>query len=422
MRSRGALMGKELGTGATVPSWEGGRRPHLCWREGWAHQQGGCPGWPIAAARRSASPGEPFPGQLRRGENWGGSLWAPFPPVLSCLAPPPPQPLSSLLPLAGPAAWCDPCWGLSPSRPSCSRDEITPTRPALPALLSCSFPALLAPGACSSPTCRPPAQPLPSRRGVPRDAWGCPSSSVPRWDSLMRCQGAGQSPLRTPSRGRGGDARLGQGTPPRGRAGGQVTGGGHREAGPCRARRWERASRGHRPVPGGRPEPCPCPRRARGCAQGAALGIPESPPPGPPCPSPRAPVSLSEADAFAALSLLLLLRSSLRAALQPPGGACPAQPGPARHGPAPPAPGWRREAAGTQPRGPGQPRRPPRGGSEGARLSQLPPSPWQDVAPLPDPAGALLHPPLPRQHHRALVVSKGIPGAGATRAPGSRAL
>lgn len=49
---------------------------------------------------------------------------------------------------------------------------------------SVSFPALLAP---HPPACE-------EGGGVPRDAWGCPFCSVPRWDSLVRCRGAGQSP------------------------------------------------------------------------------------------------------------------------------------------------------------------------------------------------------------------------------------
>lgn len=86
-----------------------------------------------------------------------------------------------------------------------------------------------------------------------------------------------------------------------------------------------------RRVPVAVPVPTPWPW----LRSGSRAWHPGVPPPGPPCPSPRAPVSLSEADAFAAPSLLLLLlRSSLRAALQTPGGACPAQPQPS---PAPPA-------------------------------------------------------------------------------------
>nr|XP_027317746.1 protein Wnt-6 isoform X2 [Anas platyrhynchos] len=145
---------------------------------------------------------------------------------------------------------------------------------------------------------------------------------------------------------------------------------------------------GGRGMPGAVPGAVPVAVAAR---SGRSAWHPGVPPPGPPCPSPRAPVSLSEADAFAALSLLLLLRSSLRAALQPPGGACPAQPsparpGPARHGPAPPAPGWRREAAGTQPRGPGQPLRPPRGGSEGGSALLAAPQPLAGCCPPPGPS------------------------------------
>lgn len=88
----------------------------------------------------------------------------------------------------------------------------------------------------------------------------------------------------------------------------------------------------------------------------------------------------------------------------------PAQPSPAGRGARPPRPGGGRQRAPTR-RGPGRTlgaaaspaARVPTGGAEGARRS---PQPWQDAAFLPDPAGALLHPPLPRQHHRALVVSR----------------
>lgn len=88
----------------------------------------------------------------------------------------------------------------------------------------------------------------------------------------------------------------------------------------------------------------------------------------------------------------------------------PAQPSPAGRGARQPRPGGGRQRAPTR-RGPGRTlgaaaspaARVPAGGAEGARRS---PQPWQDAAFLADPAGALLHPPLPRQHHRALVVSR----------------
>ncbi|XP_068877012.1 protein Wnt-6 isoform X1 [Aphelocoma coerulescens] len=94
---------------------------------------------------------------------------------------------------------------------------------------------------------------------------------------------------------------------------------------------------GHRPLPEG--------ARGRGRAHIVAVAVrrgrslaPGSPPARPALSVPPGSGFPVGADAFAAPSLLLLLlRSSLRAALQPSGGACPAQPNPARPGPAPPA-------------------------------------------------------------------------------------
>ncbi|XP_068543330.1 protein Wnt-6 isoform X2 [Anas acuta] len=186
-------------------------------------------------------------------------------------------------------------------------------------------------------------------------------------------------------------------------------GGGHGEAGPCQARRRGWASSGRCPVAGGCPEPCPEP-----CpwpwlrAQGAALGIPESPRPARPVRPPglRFPCRRQMLSQPCPSSSFCGAASAPRSSRpEVPARPSPAQPGPARPGTARPL---RPRAGGGRQRAPsrGAPASPSAllgGARRGARLSSLPPSPWQDVAPLPDPAGALLHPPLPRQHHRALV-------------------
>lgn len=133
------------------------------------------------------------------------------------------------------------------------------------------------------------------------------------------------------------------------------------------------------------------------CVHGSAFGIPESPRPA----RPVRPPGLRFPCRRQMLSQPCPSSSSFCGAASSPRSSrpeVPAQPGPP---PGPAAPGWRREAAGS----PAALR-----GLGGGSALPTGPQPWQNVAPLSDPAGALLHPPLPRQYHRALVVSIGHPG------------
>lgn len=135
------------------------------------------------------------------------------------------------------------------------------------------------------------------------------------------------------------------------------------------------------------------------CVHGSALGIPESPRPA----RPVRPPGLRFPCRRQMLSQPCPSSSSFCGAASSPRSSrpeVPAQPGPPRP-----------RCAGLAEGGSGQPRSPP-GGLGGGSALPAAPQPWQDVAPLSDPAGALLHPPLPRQHHRALVVSIGHPGGG----------
>lgn len=138
------------------------------------------------------------------------------------------------------------------------------------------------------------------------------------------------------------------------------------------------------------------------CVHGSALGIPESPRPA----RPVRPPGLRFPCRRQMLSQPCPSSSSFCGAASSPRSSrpeVPAQPGPPRP-----------RCAGLAEGGSGQPRSPP-GGLGGGSALPAAPQPWQDVAPLSDPAGALLHPPLPRQHHRALVVSIGHPGGGGER-------